>query len=47
MILSIDMKKDFLQIRIKDKEGESLKFHWIKNLTNNVIQFLRFTGLVF
>ena len=25
---------------------ESLKFHWVENLTNNTIQILRFTRLV-
>ena len=47
MILCADIEKAFLQIRIKEKERESLKFHWIENLTNNTIQFLRFTRLIF
>ena len=47
MILCADIEKAFLQIRIKEKERESLKFHWIENLTNNTIQILRFTRLVF
>ena len=46
-ILCADIEKAFLQIRIKEKERESLKFHWIENLTNNTIQFLRFTRLIF
>ena len=47
MILCADIEKAFLQIHIKEKERESLKFHWIENLTNNTIQILRFTRLVF
>ena len=47
VILCADIEKAFLQIRIKEKERESLKFHWIENLTNNTIQFLRFTRLIF
>ena len=47
VILCADIEKAFLQILIKEKERESLKFHWIQNLTNNTIQNLRFTRLVF
>ena len=47
VILCADTEKGFLQIRIKEKERESLKLHWDKNLTNNKIQILRFTRLVF
>ena len=47
VILCADIEKAFLQIRIKEKERESLKFHWIENLTNNTTQFLRFTRLIF
>ena len=47
VILCAGIVKAFLQIRIKEKERESLKFHWIENLTNNTIQILRFTRLVF
>ena len=47
VILCADIEKAFLQIRIKEKERESLKFHWIENLSNNTIQILCFTRLVF
>ena len=47
VILCDDTEKPFLQIRIKEKERESLKFHWVENLTNNTTQILRFTRLVF
>ena len=47
VILCADIEKAFLQIRIKEKERESLKFHWVENLTNNTVQILRFAWLVF
>ena len=47
VILCTDIEKAFLQIRIKAKERESLKFRWVENLTNSTIQILRFTRLEF
>ena len=49
MILCADIEKAFLQTSIKEKEREreSLKFHWIENLTNNTIQIPRFSRPVF
>ena len=47
VILCADIEKAFLQIRIKEKGRESLKFYWVENLRNNTIQVLRFTRLVF
>ena len=47
VILCADIEKAFLQIRIKGKEREPLKFHWVENLTKNTVQTLRFTRLVF
>ena len=46
VILCADTEKVFLQIRIKEKERESLKFHWVENQKYNTIQILRFTTLV-
>ena len=47
VILCGDIDKRFLQIRMKEKDRELLKFYWVKNLTNNTIQILPFTRLVF
>ena len=47
VVLCADIEKAFLEIRIKEKERESLKFYWVENLTNNTMQILRFTRLVF
>ena len=47
VILCADIEKAFLQIRIKEKERESLMFHWVDNLANNTNQILRYIRLVF
>ena len=50
VILCADIENAFLQIRIKEKDRESLKFHWaenLTNLTNNTIQIPHFSRLVF
>ena len=47
VILRTDIEKAFLQFCVKEKERESLKFHWIENLTNNTIQILLFTRFAF
>ena len=47
VVLCAGIEKAFLQICIKEKEREPLKFHWVETLTNNTIQILRFTRLVF
>ena len=47
VILCADIQKAFLQIRIREEERESLKFHWIESLTNKSIQTCRFTRLLF
>ena len=39
--------KAFWQIRIREPERHSLKFHWIKNLDPNIVEINRFTRLVF
>ena len=33
VVLHTDIEKAFLQIRIKEKERESLKFQWVENIT--------------
>ena len=46
IILCGDIQKAFCQIRITDLDKNSLRFHWIKNLDPNIIEFNRFTSLV-
>ena len=43
----LTLRKTFSKPYQRERERESLKFHWVENLTNNKIQILRFTRLVF
>ena len=45
--LCADLRKAFLQIRIRECEKDNLKFHWIKNQNVSDTEILRFTRLVF
>ena len=47
IILCGDIKKAYWQIRIRELERNSLRFHWIKNLDPNIVEINRFTRLVF
>ena len=42
-----DLRKAFLQIRIRKCERNILRFHWIKNQNVSDTEILRFTRLVF
>ena len=41
------MRKPFSKPYQRERERESLRFHWVENLTSNTIHFLRLTRLVF
>ena len=45
--LCADMKKAFLQIRIKEEDRDVLRFHWIKDLDPNQIVAYHFTRALF
>ena len=45
MILCADI--ELSSKSVSKRKRESLKFHWVENLTINTIQILRFTRLVF
>ena len=45
--LCADLRKAFLQIRIRECERDILRFHWIKNQNVSDTEILRFTRLVF
>ena len=45
--LCADLRKAFVQIRIRECEKDNLKFHWIKNQNVSDTEILRFTRLVF
>jgi len=42
-----DMKQAFLQIRIKEEDRDSLRFHWIKDRDPTKIETYRFTRALF
>ena len=45
--LCADLRKAFLQIRIRECERDILRFYWIKNQNVSDTEILRFTRLVF
>ena len=42
-----DIKKAFLQVRIKPEERDALRFHWIKDTEKKEVETLRFTRALF
>ena len=45
--LAGDMKQAFLQIRIREEDRDSLRFHWIKSKDPSQVQVYRFTRALF
>ena len=42
-----DVKQTFLQVRIKEQDRDSLRFHWLKNPSSQTVETLRFTRALF
>ena len=42
-----DIRKAFLQIKIRQAERDSLRIHWIKDVHSSEVEILRFTRVVF
>ena len=42
-----DIKKAFLQVRIRPEERDALRFHWLKNVETKEVETLRFTRALF
>lgn len=42
-----DIKKAFLQVRIRPEERDALRFHWLKNVESKEIETLRFPRALF
>ena len=45
--LAGDLKKAFLQVRIREEDCDTLRFHWIKDLQEEKVEVLRFTRALF
>ena len=45
--LAGDIKQAFLQVRIRPKDRDVLRFHWIKDKNPDVVTVLRFTRAIF
>ena len=45
--LAGDLKQAFLQIRIREEDRDSLRFHWIKDKDPKIIEVFRFTRALF
>ena len=41
--LTGDIRKAFLQVRIRDGDRDALRFHWLKSLDSNEVETYRFT----
>ena len=42
-----DIRQAFLQVRIRSQDREALRFHWLKDLTTETVETLRFTRALF
>ena len=42
-----DIKKAFLQVRIRPEERDALRLHWLKNIETKEVETLRFTRALF
>ena len=47
VLLCGDMKQAFLQIRVREEDRDSLRFHWLKDKNPRNIEVLRFTRPIF
>ena len=42
-----DVRKAFLQVRVREGERDALRFHWLRELNSTDVQTLRFTRVLF
>ena len=47
MAVTGDIKKAFLQVRIREEDRDALRFHWFKDLHTKTIEVLGFTRALF
>ena len=46
VVISGDVQKAFLQVRVRESERDALRFHW-RCHADRVLETLRFTGVLF
>ena len=42
-----DLRQAFLQVRIRESDRDTLRFHWLKDLETREVEVLRFTRALF
>ena len=45
--LAGDLKKAFLQVRVKEEHRDALRFHWLRSVDSSEVEVLRFTRALF
>ena len=47
IVVTGDIKQDFLQVCIREEDRNALRFHWLKDLNSKKVETLRFTRALF
>ena len=47
VVVAGDLRRAFLQVRVRETERDALRFHWLTDKETNEVQTLRFTRVVF
>ena len=47
VVVAGDLRRAFLQVRVRETERDALRFHWLTDKATNEVQTLRFTRVIF